>query len=98
GVLLPSAKSQKAKGAIPADERHETAGLKAFGDSRLILQAQLKYVRGISYPGLASAEDITTKRLLHRTVILSNESFAFRKIEHEGLHPVPVQVRKEDAH
>src|SRR5258705_4982634 len=51
-----------------------------------------------AYPGLASAEDITTKRPLHRTVILSNESFAFRKIVREGLHPVPGQIRKEDAH
>src|SRR5260370_2351462 len=98
GVLLPSAKSQKAKDAIPADKWHETAGLKALGDSRFILQTQLKYVGGIDYPSLASAEDITTKRPLHRTVILSNESFALRKIEREGLHPVPVQVRQEDAH
>src|SRR5713226_5912419 len=98
GILLPSAKSQKAKKAIPADKRHETTGLKALRDSRFILQTQLNYVRSIAYPGLASAEDITTKRPLHRTVILSNESFALRKIEREGLHPVPVQVRKEDAH
>src|SRR5258708_3776451 len=98
GILLPSAKSQKAKKAIPADKRHETTGLKALGDSRFILQPQLKYVRGIAYPRLARAEDITTKRPLHRTVILSNESLAVRKIEGEGLHPVPVQVRQEDAH
>src|SRR6266403_335739 len=98
GILIPSAKSQKAKKAIPADEWHETTGLKALGDSRFILQTQLKYVRGIAYPRLASAEDITAKRLLHRTVILSNESFTVRKIEGEGLHPVPVQVRQEDAH
>src|SRR6266481_3062872 len=98
GRLLPSAKSQKAEKAIPADKRHETTGLKALGDSRLIRQTQLKYVRGIAYPRLASAEDITSKRPLHRTVILSNESSALRKIEGEGLHPVPVQVRKEDAH
>src|SRR6266705_6686352 len=44
GILLPSAKSQKAKKAIPADKRHKTAGLKALGDSRFILQTQLKYV------------------------------------------------------
>src|SRR6266576_6767279 len=98
GILLPSAKSQKAKKAIPADKRHETTGLKDLGDSRFILQTQLKYVRGIAYPRLASAEDITTKRPLHRTVVLSNESFALRKIESEGLHPVSVQVRQEDAH
>src|SRR5882762_535668 len=98
GILLPSAKSQEAKKAIPADKWHETTGLKALGDSRFILQTQLKYVRGIAYPGLASAEDITTQRPLHRTVILSNESFAFRKIAREGLHPVPGQDRKEDAH
>src|SRR5437016_5340216 len=98
GILLPSAKSQKAKKAIPADKRHETTGLKALRDSRFILQTQLNYVRSIAYPRLASAEDITTKRPLHRTVFLSNESFAVRKIKREGLHHVPVQVRKEDAH
>src|SRR6266404_5885484 len=98
GILLPSAKSQEAKNAIPADKRHKTAGLKALGDSRFILQTQLNYVRGIAYPRLTRAQDITTKRPLHRTVILSNESFALRKIEREGLHPVPVQVRQEDAH
>src|SRR6266851_1404720 len=37
GILLPSAKSQKAKKAIPADKRHKTACLKALGDSRFIL-------------------------------------------------------------
>src|SRR6202051_4905210 len=94
GILLSSAKSQEPKKAIPADKWHETTSLKAFGDSWFILQTQLKYVRGIAYPGLASAEDKTTKRPLHRTVILSNESFALRKIEREGLHPVPVQVRQ----
>src|SRR5260370_3230921 len=83
---------------MPADKWHETTRFKALGDSRVILQTQLNYVRGIAYPRLASAEDITTKRPLHRTVILSNESFALRKIEREGLHPVPVQVRQEDAH
>src|SRR6266436_9324906 len=98
GILLPSAKSQKAKKAIPADKRHKTTGLKALGDSRFILQTQLNYVRGIAYPRLTRAEDITTKRPLHRTVILSNESFALRKIEREGLHPVTVQIRQEDAH
>src|SRR5229473_6207624 len=76
GILLPFAESQKAKKAIPADKWHETTGLESLGDSRFILQTQLKYVRGIAYPRLASAEDITTKRPLHRTVVLSNESFA----------------------
>src|SRR6266481_7547873 len=76
GILLPSAKSQKAKNAIAADKWHKTAGLKALGDSRFILQTQPKYVCGIAYPRPASTEDITTKRALHRTVILSNESFA----------------------
>src|SRR6266481_7075052 len=37
GILLPSAKAQKAKEAIPADKWHETTGLKALGDSRFIL-------------------------------------------------------------
>ena len=31
-MLLPSAKSQKAKKAIPADKRHETTRLKTLGD------------------------------------------------------------------
>src|SRR6266849_744185 len=98
GILLPSAKSQKAKKAILADKRHKTTGLKALGDSRFILQTQLNYDRGIANPKLTRAEDITTKRPLHRTVIHSNESFALRKIEREGLHPVTVQIRQEDAH
>src|ERR1700733_4956624 len=96
--LLPSSESQKAEKVIPAHKWHKTTGLETLGNGRFIVQAQLKYVRGVTYPGLSSTEDITTKRPLHRTVILSNESFPIRKIEHEGLHPVPVQVRKEDAH
>src|ERR1700674_2343016 len=53
GILLSSTKSQEPKKAIPADKWHETTSLKAFGDSWFILQTQLKYVRGIAYPGLA---------------------------------------------
>lgn len=52
GILLPSAKSQKAKKAIPADKWHETTGPKTLGDSRFILQTQLKYVRALPIQGL----------------------------------------------
>src|SRR5260370_14348897 len=98
GRLLLSAKSQKAEKAIPAHKWHETTGLETLGNRRFILQTQPKNIRGIAYPRLSGAEDITTNRPFHRTVILSNESFPVREIEHEGLHPAPVQVRKEDAH
>src|SRR3984885_6861566 len=53
-ILIPSAKPQKAKGAIPADKRYETTSLEALGDRGFIRQTQLKYIRGIAYPGLSS--------------------------------------------
>src|SRR6266436_191147 len=62
GRLLLSAKSQKAEKAIPAHKWHETTGLETLGNRRFILQTQPKNIRGIAYPSLSGAEDITTKR------------------------------------
>src|SRR6266446_7750525 len=93
GILLPSAEAQETEDAVPANKWQHATGSETFRNDRVILQAQLKYVRGIARPGLARAEDKTTKGALHRTELLSNKSFALWKIEHEGLQSAPLRVR-----
>src|SRR5437867_2300819 len=98
GIFLPSAEAQETEDSVPANKWQHATGFETLRDDRVILHAQLKYIRGIACPGLARAEDKTTKRPFHRTVLLSNKSFALWKIEHEGLQPVSLRVRQEDAH
>ena len=100
GILCQSAESQDTKHAIPADERHEAAGLDTLADNTMVfLRVHRGWVGSVQHHRFSRQECLTRVRALNGDEsLLLEESFTFREIERVNPQVLALGMRQHYAH